>query len=40
MGILGRYDDATDQLVPAARGQVWRYDDSSDSQGGSPSDSS
>lgn len=36
MGILERYDAKRDQLLPAssvARGQVWRYDASSDSSG-------
>lgn len=36
MGILGRYDDRADKLVPPARnaaGGRWRYDESSDESG-------
>ena len=37
MGILGRYDERSNEIVPATRGAqggVWRYDDSSDEESG------
>ena len=29
MGVLGRYDDVDDNVVPAQARKGWRYDDSS-----------
>lgn len=40
MPVLSRWDDEADDLVPAKKSNVWRYDDSSDdnSQGDADSD--